>query len=119
MILRQLCIISFISLSLGVSLTACSKSGQSTPQQSSTEAEGSRKSAGQSHEGHGAHKSPVTPQQGKVALSAEGVSFKPPIQAEALPSGAYYCDMGTVHYARSEQGDGVCPVCKMKLSHKP
>jgi len=27
--------------------------------------------------------------------------------------------MGTVHYARGEKGDGVCPLCKMKLELWP
>ena len=38
--------------------------------------------------------------------------------AARIPEGAWYCDMGKVHYARSEKGDGVCPLCKMQLTEK-
>jgi hypothetical protein len=50
-----------------------------------------------------------------VEVSKEGTKFDPPIKAEQLPEGAWYCDMGTVHYARTEEGDGKCAVCGMKL----
>jgi Cu(I)/Ag(I) efflux system membrane fusion protein len=56
--------------------------------------------------------------QEPVTLTPEGTRFNPPIKPEQLPDGAWYCDMGTVEYARSEQGDGECPVCGMKLKHK-
>lgn len=62
---------------------------------------------------------PASSAPAQVSLSPEGSTFDPPIKPEALPSGAHYCDMGTVHYARAERGDGLCPLCKMKLSHKP
>ncbi len=52
-----------------------------------------------------------------VQVSKEGTSFNPPIEKAELPDGAYYCDMGTVHYARMEKGDGKCPACGMDLSH--
>ena len=55
----------------------------------------------------------------KVEVSAEGAEFDPPVQAEQLPDDVWYCDMGTVHYARGEEGDGTCPLCNMKLKHKP
>ena len=51
----------------------------------------------------------------KVEVSQAGEKFDPPIDVSAIPDGAWYCDMGTAHYARSEEGDGVCPLCKMKL----
>lgn len=54
-----------------------------------------------------------------AGLPAEGKVFHPAVEASEVPSGAWYCDMGTVHYAASEKGDGVCPVCKMKLVQKP
>ena len=50
-----------------------------------------------------------------VELTAEGTEFDPPVQAEQLPDGAWYCDMGTVHYARTDQGDGKCALCGMNL----
>lgn len=41
--------------------------------------------------------------------------FDPPIEPDQVPDGAWYCDMGTVHYASPEQGDGTCPICGMQL----
>jgi hypothetical protein len=55
------------------------------------------------------------PAEGTVEVAADGTKFEPPIKAEQLPEGAWYCDMGTVHYARMEKGDGKCEVCGMKL----
>ncbi len=52
---------------------------------------------------------------GKVTVPKEGKKFKPAIKAAQLPAGVWYCDMGTVHYARGEKGDGKCPLCKMNL----
>jgi rubrerythrin len=53
----------------------------------------------------------------KVEVTAEGTKFDPAVEKAAIPEGAWYCDMGTVHYARSEKGDGKCPLCKMDLKH--
>jgi len=53
-----------------------------------------------------------------VEVTAEGTTFKPPIQVAQVPDGAWYCDMGTVEYARLEKGDGKCPVCGMFLKQK-
>lgn len=53
-----------------------------------------------------------------VEVSAEGTGFEPPVQVSQLPDGVWYCDMGTVHYARAEAGDGTCPKCAMKLVQK-
>ncbi len=53
-----------------------------------------------------------------VSLTAEGQELNPPVQPEAIPEEGWYCDMGTVHYARSAEGDGTCPLCKMKLKQK-
>lgn len=55
---------------------------------------------------------------GLVSVPAEGVPFEPAIQKSQLPDGVYYCDMGTVHYARGEQGDNKCPLCNMMLTYK-
>lgn len=55
---------------------------------------------------------------GMVEVSAAGDPFEPPIQKSQLPDGVYYCDMGTVHYARAEQGDNRCPLCNMMLTYK-
>lgn len=53
-----------------------------------------------------------------IEVSAKGTTFDPPIEVEQVPEGAYYCDMGTVHYARTEKGDGTCALCGMALKHK-
>ncbi len=53
---------------------------------------------------------------GKVTVTAEGTKFDPPVSKDKLPPGAWVCDMGTVHFARSEKGDGKCGVCGMNLT---
>lgn len=54
-----------------------------------------------------------------VAVTPEGARLDPVVKPEQIPSAAWYCDMGTVHYARGDKGDGKCPVCKMDLKQKP
>lgn len=53
-----------------------------------------------------------------VEVAPEGTEFEPPVQVAQIPEGAWYCDMGTVHYARLDEGDGKCAVCGMDLTHK-
>ena len=53
------------------------------------------------------------------AVTAEGTKFEPPIEKDQVPAGAWFCDMGTVHYASLDKKDGTCPLCKMQLKHKP
>ena len=56
------------------------------------------------------------PATGKVALSKAGQKFDPAIKPEQLPAGAWYCDMGTVHWAAVDKpADGKCPECGMML----
>ena len=55
----------------------------------------------------------------EVEVEADGTTFDPPVRVEQLPSDVWYCDLGTVHYARRNRGDGLCDVCGMELSHKP
>jgi hypothetical protein len=69
---------------------------------------GGNKHAGHMHAAMGA---PAA----KVDVPAKGKAFKPPLKKSQLKAGTWICDMGTVHYARGEKGDGVCPLCKMKL----
>jgi hypothetical protein len=54
----------------------------------------------------------------QVKVPAKGKKYDPPIKPEQLPEGVWYCDMGTVHYARGEKGDGKCPLCMMRLKQK-
>lgn len=53
-----------------------------------------------------------------VEVDADGTEFDPPVQSDQIPDGVWYCDMGTVHYARRDQGDGKCPRCGMNLVPK-
>ncbi len=69
---------------------------------------------GDAHKGHD-HSMHAMAGGAKVTVPKEGKKFKPPIKAAQLPAGVWYCDMGTVHYARGEKGDGKCPLCKMNL----
>jgi len=59
-----------------------------------------------------------TPKEGLVTLDPNGSEFNPPVSPDRIPSGAWYCDMGTVHYARPDKGDGKCPLCHMNLKEK-
>lgn len=52
----------------------------------------------------------------KVEVAKGGTEFDPAVEPEQLPDGAWYCDMGTVHWAGMDKpDDGKCPVCGMKL----
>ena len=50
-----------------------------------------------------------------VEVTSSGSQFDPPVDKKQLPNGAWYCDMGLVHYARTEKGDGKCALCGMEL----
>jgi hypothetical protein len=54
----------------------------------------------------------------QVEVPAEGKKFDPPVQVGQLPVGAWYCDMGTVHWAQMNEGNHTCPFCKMDLKQK-
>ena len=56
-----------------------------------------------------------------VEVTAKGQKFDPAIKPEQLPAGAWYCDMGTVHWAATEKPEGgKCPECGMMLKqYKP
>ncbi len=56
--------------------------------------------------------------EGPVEVTAEGTSFDPPVTADRIPEGAWYCDMGTAHYAATDKGDGACPLCGMDLTQQ-
>lgn len=62
-----------------------------------------------------ADEAPASQPSGLVEVSAEGTEFDPPVSKDRVPDGVWICDMGTVHYARAEQGDGTCPLCNMRL----
>jgi hypothetical protein len=54
-----------------------------------------------------------------VKVAPGGTRFDPPVQPSQIPPGAWYCDMGTVHYARLDRGNGRCPECGMPLTRQP
>lgn len=58
------------------------------------------------------------PATGLVALTAGGVKLDPPASKDQIAAGAWYCDMGTVHFAATEKNDGKCPLCGMDLAHQ-
>ncbi len=51
-------------------------------------------------------------------IAPKGSKFDPAIPVSRVPKGAWYCDMGTVHYARIEKGDGICQLCGMRLKQR-
>jgi hypothetical protein len=61
---------------------------------------------------------PAAAAGGKVEVPPEGKKFDPPVKKEQIPDGVWYCDMGTVEYARAQPGDGKCPLCGMRLKQK-
>lgn len=102
---------------LGFGLAACGGGQEATP------AEGSGEAAAATEEGAATEEATTeaaaaTEEVKLVDVSAEGTKFEPPVQVAQIPDGDWYCDMGGVHFARSEEGDGKCGVCGMALSHK-
>jgi hypothetical protein len=54
-----------------------------------------------------------------LVIPQAGEKFSPPLpNANSLPSGVWYCDMGSVHWAQGEKGAGTCPICGMDLVQK-
>lgn len=53
-----------------------------------------------------------------VEVAVDGTNFEPPVDPATLPAGAWYCDMGTTHYAAMEKGEDKCPICGMALTLK-
>lgn len=96
MLMRSLIISAWV-LTVGLALVGCGKTEGEKPSAPSTDKAAS----------------------GVVTVPDEGKKFDPPIKPEQLPSGAWYCDMGTVHYARMTEGDKKCPECQMNLKQKP
>jgi hypothetical protein len=90
-------IIKAVVLTMGLALVGCGKKESEKPSAGTTAPAAS----------------------GAVAVPDDGKKFDPPIKPEQLPSKAWYCDMGTVHYARIHEGDKTCPLCQMKLKQKP
>ncbi|MGM0578836.1 MAG: hypothetical protein ACQEXJ_24145 [Myxococcota bacterium] len=94
-----------IVLAVAVSFGACKEGAEEGAEQTPTTEEGAE-------DEEGAGEAVV------VEVPAEGKEFDPAIEVTQVPEGAWYCDMGTVHWAQMEEGEGRCPVCKMKLVKK-
>lgn len=60
----------------------------------------------------------VVAEDSTVDVAKDGTKFDPKVDKSKLPDGAWYCDMGGVHYARMDEGDGKCELCGMKLKKK-
>lgn len=60
----------------------------------------------------------LPPLTGPVSLTAAGVQLDPPADKDQIPEGAWFCDMGTVHFASTDINDGKCPLCSMDLVHQ-
>lgn len=100
-----------LTFAFAVALAACDKQEQAPPGETA-EAVGGKPSA----EG-GTDGSPAA-EGAAVEVAADGTKFDPPVAPAQLPAGAWYCDMGTAHYAAMEKGEGKCPICGMALTQK-
>lgn len=98
-------------LSVMVLLVAgCGEEAQGpTPEQIAQEKVQQAMAAGESGENPGL----------EVKVAPDGTVFQPPVRVEQLPGGVWYCDLGTVHYARQEEGAGRCAKCGMELTYNP
>ena len=94
-------VIAFIAVTSLLLATGCDKGGEKKPESSPT-ATASAAAA-----------------TGPVEVPADGKKFDPPVTPAQLPPGAWYCDMGTVHWAQMNEGNKTCPICKMTLKQKP
>ncbi|TDP63646.1 hypothetical protein [Bradymonas sediminis] len=110
--------ILFLSLSLSLVTFGCDKKEAEEPATTEAAVENVDEAK---PEAQGAEKAEAPAEKApeklaKVELTATGTKFDPPIKVEQLPAGAWYCDMGTVHWASLENPkDGRCPECNMKL----
>jgi glucose/arabinose dehydrogenase len=102
-----------LTAALGVGVTACAKKEATAAVPAAEASAGEAPAAAAMPAAPAAEKAPEA--AGKVEVAAAGTNFDPPVQKAQIPDGAYYCDMGTVHFARMDKGDETCPRCKMKL----
>ena len=51
-----------------------------------------------------------------VVVTKEGTKLDPAVPKARIPDGAWMCDMGTVHFAKTEKG--TCDLCGMPLTLK-
>tara|TARA_R110002073_G_scaffold123819_10_gene267945 strand:- start:120045 stop:120425 length:381 start_codon:yes stop_codon:yes gene_type:complete len=51
-----------------------------------------------------------------VVVTKEGTKLDPAVPKSRIPDGAWMCDMGTVHFVKTEKG--TCDLCGMPLTLK-
>jgi hypothetical protein len=116
-------LVSTILVSLAFAFGCESTGADATPQADSAPENTPASRAEEKAKASSSHGSPTpvdSPGGGHAEVSKDGTKFDPPVEKARIPDGAWICDMGTVHYARMERGDGVCPLCKMDLkAHHP
>lgn len=108
--------IFFLSLTLSLVTFGCDKKEADEP----AKAEATEKTDEAKPEAQAADKAEEptkkTEKLAMVEVAKEGTKFDPPVEREQIPEGAWYCDMGTVHWASMEKPeDGRCPECHMML----
>lgn len=105
-------------LALSLSLVACDKEEQAEPEAADQEAQ-VEQAEPEAAEAEAADQDQAEDEELEmVEVSDEGVEFDPAVEKEQIPEGAWYCDMGTVHWAQMEEGDATCELCSMKLKQK-
>ena len=114
---------TLLALFLVVSVSACDKSADGDGAAATTETAAAETPGEATDEPTGepaAENEGATDEVAMIEVPAAGQKFDPPVKAEQIPAGAWYCDMGTVEWAAMEKpDDGKCPVCGMMLKQKP
>ncbi len=99
-------LVPITALTLGLSFAACKKDEASGEKAKTADPKSELATA-------------KAPAEGTMAtVTADGTKFDPALSKDQVPEGAWMCDMGSVHYAASDKGDGKCKVCSMDLVQK-
>lgn len=120
-------ILSILCLALALTAFGCDNKKAEAPAQDEANAEAPAEEAEEKAEAPAEGEAKGDKAEAKkeelaqVEVAKAGQKFDPAIQAEQLPAGAWYCDMGTVHWAATEKPEGgKCPECNMDLKqHDP
>ncbi|MGM0556339.1 MAG: hypothetical protein ACQEVA_08155 [Myxococcota bacterium] len=116
-------ILMIVCLALSVAVVGCEKNAsgdakddEAKAEAPSEEADDEAAEADEEAAAEGEEEAEEEAPAEKVEVAKGGTEFDPAVEPEQLPDGAYYCDMGTVHWASTEKPeDGKCPLCGMKL----
>ena len=115
------------SVLLALTLLVACGGGDSAGPTSTPDAEVEPSGDGHGHEGEGGDSEGEGGDNQEGVLSGynalrlyhpppEGEELSPPLVRTKIVKDAWICDMGKVHYARGEKGNGVCPICSMDLT---